>query len=61
VTAGLAATSCSSPGHAKGSTGAAAEKAITVTTTPAVRNSPKELPVRDGLGDWTVPHARYGT
>jgi len=26
-----------------------------------VRNSPKELPIWDGLGDWTVPYARYGT
>jgi lipoprotein-anchoring transpeptidase ErfK/SrfK len=25
-----------------------------------VKNSPKALPVSDGLGDWTVPYDRYG-
>jgi len=25
-----------------------------------VRNSPKTLPVTDGLGDWGVPYAKYG-
>ena len=25
-----------------------------------VRNSPKPLPISDGLGDWTVPYDRYG-
>jgi lipoprotein-anchoring transpeptidase ErfK/SrfK len=26
-----------------------------------VRNSPKSLPISDGLGDWTVPYDKYGS